>query len=60
MGRFAYGRPLAWFDDDFDLRPAAKARFLDRRDPPTLLVATDPATGLTGAELAAVERWFMP
>jgi hypothetical protein len=57
VARFAYGRPLAWFDDDFDLRPAAKARFLDRREPPTVLVPVDPAVGVTGADLAAIERW---
>jgi hypothetical protein len=57
VARFAYGRPLAWLDDDFELRPAAKERFLARREPPTLLVPVDPAVGITGDELAAVERW---
>ena len=45
VARFAYGRPLAWVDDDFELRPDAKARFLTRRDPPTLLVPVDPRWG---------------
>jgi hypothetical protein len=58
VARFAYERPLAWLDDDFELRPVAKARFLDRREPPTLLVATDPAIGVTGHDLGVVERWF--
>lgn len=57
VGRFAYGRPLAWFDDDFALRPGARTRFLTRRDPPTLLVPVDPAIGLTAAHLDAVARW---
>lgn len=60
VGRFAYGRPLAWVDDDFELRSAAKARFLARRDPPTLLVPVDPAVGVTGDDLAGIERWLSP
>ena len=56
MGRFAYGRPLFWFDDDFDLRPGAKERFLRRRDPLTRLISVDPATGLTSAHMDAVLR----
>jgi Swiss Army Knife RNA repair-like protein len=58
VARFAYDRPLAWLDDDFDLRPTAKAAFLARRDPPTLLVPVHPATGLTAAELTTVEDWL--
>ncbi|MFC4854020.1 HAD domain-containing protein [Actinophytocola glycyrrhizae] len=54
VGRFAYGRPLVWFDDDFDLRPGARERFLRRRDQPTLLVPVDPAVGLTQEHLDAV------
>lgn len=56
VGRFAYGRPLVWFDDDFDLRPGAKDRFLRRRDLPTRLVPVDPAVGLTDAHFDAVLR----
>lgn len=55
--RFAYGRPLAWFDDDFELRAGARDRFLARRDQPTLLVPVDPAVGLTAAHLDAVTCW---
>lgn len=55
VARFAYGRPLAWLDDDFDLRAEAKARFLARRDMPTLLVPVDPAVGMTAGDLACVE-----
>ncbi|HEX6352141.1 HAD domain-containing protein [Actinophytocola sp.] len=58
VARFAYGRPLAWLDDDFDLRAGAKEEFLARRDVPTLLVPIDPAVGVTDADLASVERWL--
>lgn len=54
VGRFAYGRPLVWFDDDFGLRAGARERFLRRRDLPTLLVPVDPAVGLTAEHFAAV------
>lgn len=60
VARFAYGRPLAWLDDDFDLRAAAKASFLARRDMPTLLVPIDPAVGVIDGDLARVERWVNP
>jgi hypothetical protein len=59
--RFAHGRPLVWLDDDFGLRPAARERFLGKRcadGVATMLVAVDPATGVSAARLAAVERWF--
>jgi hypothetical protein len=56
--RFAYGRALAWFDDDFDLRAGARERFLARREQPTLLVPVDPAVGLTAAHLDTVTRWL--
>lgn len=29
--RYATGQPLAWLDDDFDVYPAAREAFLDRR-----------------------------
>jgi hypothetical protein len=58
VARFAYGRPLAWLDDDFDLRVAAKASFLARRDMPTLLVPVHPAVGVTDGDLARVEHWL--
>jgi hypothetical protein len=60
VARFAYGRPLAWVVDDFELRPAAKARFLDRREPPTLLVPVTPSAGMTDDDLASTERWLSP
>ena len=60
VARFAYGRPLAWVDDDFELRSDAKARFLARRDPPTLLVPVAPSVGVTDDDLAGIERWLAP
>jgi HAD domain in Swiss Army Knife RNA repair proteins len=47
-------RPLAWIDDAHDDSCRAWA---DRRDAPTLLVATEPATGLTDAHVERLERW---
>jgi hypothetical protein len=54
--RFAYGRPLAWLDDDFALRPEARDRFL-QREPATLLVPVDPRLGVTETEVAEIEAW---
>jgi hypothetical protein len=47
--RHAGRRPLAWIDDAFDDSCHAWA---GARDAPTLLVATDPAVGLTDAHVA--------
>lgn len=58
VARYAYGRPLAWLDDDFDLRAAARDAFLARRRAPTLLVPVDPSVGMTGSVLDAVEVWL--
>lgn len=56
VGRFAAGRPLAWLDDDFDLFPSARQRFLERRGGiATALIAVDPAVGLTGRHLDIAE-----
>lgn len=55
---YAAGRPLAWFDDDFDLHAEAMAAFLDRRaGVPTLLHRVDPACGLTVGDIDAVATW---
>jgi len=43
---FARDRPLAWIDDDHN---EACHRWAERRQAPTLLVATDPPTGLDDA-----------
>jgi hypothetical protein len=48
------GRPLAWIDDAHDRRCAAWAR---ARAAPTLLLATDPAVGLTVEHVAQLLAW---
>jgi hypothetical protein len=60
VARYGYGRPLAWLDDDFSLFPEARAAFLAKRNADGLateLVSVDPRVGMTGEDLAAVERW---
>lgn len=60
VARYAAGRALAWFDDDFGIHPAAREAFLARRRAAgvaTELVAVDPAVGITGEQVAAVDRW---
>jgi hypothetical protein len=47
-------RPLAWIDDAHD--DACRA-WAHRRRAPTLLVGTDPATGLTAAHADALHAW---
>lgn len=47
-------RPLAWIDDALDDRCREWAR---ARRAPTLLVGTQPATGLTAAEAAILTAW---
>jgi hypothetical protein len=47
-------RPLAWLDDAHDDSCRAWA---SARAAPTLLVSTDPPTGLTGAHVEALEHW---
>ena len=51
---YAGERPLAWIDDDHGDACAAWAH---TREAPTLLVATDPATGLTDAHVARLTAW---
>ncbi|WP_166659296.1 HAD domain-containing protein [Labedaea rhizosphaerae] len=61
VARHCYGRPLAWLDDDFELRPQAREAFLIKRKfnaAPTLLASVDPRTGLTDADLDAVLAWL--
>ncbi|GAA1028717.1 hypothetical protein GCM10009565_56410 [Amycolatopsis albidoflavus] len=56
VGRFAAGRPLAWLDNDFDLFPSARQRFLERRGGiATALIPVNPATGIGPDHLAAAE-----
>ena len=52
--RHARGRPLAWIDDSFN---DACHSWASSRRAPTLLVATDPARGLTEHEAALLARW---
>jgi len=47
-------RPLAWIDDAHD---DASRAWAASREGPTLLVATDPAVGLTEAQVALLEAW---
>jgi len=51
---YALERPLAWIDDAHDESCHAWAA---RRDAPTLLVATDPAIGLTEVHAAELAAW---
>lgn len=46
--------PLAWIDDALDERTREWA---DERPGATLLVRTDPAVGLTEAQVVKLERW---
>lgn len=56
--KYAEGRPLAWFDDDFQLFPEARDAFLKARgDLPTLLHTVSPRFGLTTEDFAAVKEW---
>jgi hypothetical protein len=50
----AVDRPLAWVDDAHD--DACRA-WAAARDAPTLLVATDPPTGLTAAHVDELLAW---
>jgi hypothetical protein len=47
-------RPLAWIDDDHD--PTCHA-WAEQRPGPTLLVATEPASGLTARHTSALLDW---
>jgi len=47
-------RPAAWIDDDHDDRVRAWAA---ERPGPTLLVTTDPAVGITQADVEELEAW---
>jgi hypothetical protein len=54
--RFAAARALAWIDDSFN---AACHEWASARSAPTLLVATDPALGLTEREAQLLARWAL-
>jgi hypothetical protein len=51
---YAGDEPLAWIDDAFNDACHAWAA---ARDAPTLLVQTEPASGLTASEMRILERW---
>ena len=53
MGRTA-STPLAWIDDAFDASCEAWAA---ARAAPTLLVRTEPATGLADEHVTTLEAW---
>jgi hypothetical protein len=52
--RHAGERPLAWVDDSLSQECVSWAR---RRAAPTLLIATEPATGLTAQDVAQLIDW---
>lgn len=54
--RYARARPLAWLDDSFN--DACRA-WAQARAAPTLLVATDPAAGLTAREASLLRRFAL-
>lgn len=54
LGRYARGRALAWIDDSFDEACYEWAR---QREEPTLLVATEPETGLLDVHAEALAGW---
>jgi len=51
---YADGRPSAWIDDHMDEECVVWA---DAREAPTLLVETDPATGITEEHVEQLLRW---
>ena len=52
--RYAADRPAAWIDDNFNEACLLWAR---ERSAPTLLIHTDPATGITDDHVAELEGW---
>ncbi|HUQ57242.1 hypothetical protein [Lentzea sp.] len=59
VARYAYERPLVWFDDDFGLHAARRERFVHkRRHLTTALVHVDPGTGIGAQHLDAARKAF--
>ena len=54
VASYAGDRPLAWIDDDLN---AAVDAWAATRAAPTLIVRTQPVTGLTAAIAAELRRW---
>ncbi|SDM63216.1 hypothetical protein [Allokutzneria albata] len=60
VAEYTAGRPLAWFDDEFERRGAGAARAgfeRDRDGAGTLLCHVDPREGLLPQHFDAVRRW---
>jgi HAD domain in Swiss Army Knife RNA repair proteins len=53
---YAGARPLAWIDDAFN---EACHAWADSRDAPTLLVETEPASGITQQHVELLRRWAL-
>ncbi|MFD4640875.1 hypothetical protein ACFWN2_26440 [Lentzea sp. NPDC058436] len=59
VARYAYERPLVWFDDDFGLHPARRDAFVHkRRHLTTALIHVDPATGIGAHHLDEARKAF--
>lgn len=59
VARYAYERPLVWFDDDFGLhRDRNRELVHKRRHLTTALVHVDPATGITAEHLGEARKAF--
>lgn len=59
VARYAYERPLVWFDDDFALHAARRDEFFHkRRHLTTALVHVDPGTGITAEHLSEAREAF--
>jgi hypothetical protein len=54
IGEYAGDRPAAWLDDSLDKRCT---RWAEKRSAPTLLVETDPAVGITDADVERLLRF---
>ncbi len=54
IGEYAGDRPAAWVDDNMD---DACEQWAEQRAAPTLLVRTDPPTGLTDDHVALLLSW---
>lgn len=53
--RYAQGRPAAWIDDNID--NAVCRRWAEERPAPTLLVPTEPATGIAEDHVGRLLEW---
>ncbi|MGH3423596.1 MAG: HAD domain-containing protein [Nocardioidaceae bacterium] len=58
VARYVAERPLAWLDDDLDEDAFAWAAARSDDGVPSLLVQTDPLTGVTDDDLDRLEGWL--